>query len=535
MSGEDREKLQDANVKIRSNSKYKGTYEDARKISEDDLETVFETLEGKGDIYIERKLIKSDIEDLDPFHWMFEFPSTFAPNKDQRFDVVIGNPPHGSDLGDIEKPILEDFYDLIEKKREVAKMFTERSWKLTEGELSFIIPKASTYNSTWEDFRKFSVQKLKRSLDLGKAFDNVDHEQVTVHLSRSGEGITSYQCGRLEQEDYFLSETNSSQMEKKFAERLGTIPSNLSPEEQKLATTLESSSFPRIRDYDTKIGRGAGRRYKTDNENSPKALQGKEVQRFYIREIKDKVQKSNVSESCKSRINEPKVVAQNIVAHIQNPYDRIKVTALYDPDKTYNFETVSNIVLEDDELPSEETFTLLLNSSFLNWYIYMLIYNRAIRDMHFDKYFIKRVILPERIDTAEEDLMQKLHDIIAVLSNKEEYSNKKREVENLVNGIVYEIYLRDIEDGLNTELSQVISEKLDLEDLDYEEWFKKSKKEEIDNDLLEEAADQADEVIEELSDTEVESEMEEIAKNKWVQIIERTSDSEEVTIDFGAR
>jgi hypothetical protein len=534
MSDEDREKLQNAGVKIRSNSKYKGTYEDARKISEDDLETVFETLEGKGDIYIERKLIKRDIEDLDPFHWMFEFPSTFAPNKDRRFDVVIGNPPHGSDLGDIEKPILEDFYDLIERRREVAKMFLERSWKLTGGELSFIIPKASTYNSTWRDFRKFGTDKLRRSVDLGKAFPNVDHEQITTHLSKGSRESQDYTCGFLKVNNYKLESDETSQVNKEFAKELGTIPSNLSSQEMELASMLNNSGFPRLEDYDTLIGRGAPRRHKTQSEDQPLAFQGKEVQRYRVLGAKDNLKESKISNSCRERMDKPKVIAQRLVAHIQNPYDHIKMTALYEPRGDFNFETVSNIVLEDEDLPDEKVFTLLLHSPLLNWFTYILIYNRAIRNMDFDEYFVERLIVPSNISEDENEVLSQIHDLVAILSEKGEENELYSRMQNISNALTYQLYLKDIqEESLETSIFEKFSSILeDLNELDYESFYEQNKDGSVSDDFIENAEENAEMISKEL---DLEEEMEEIAKNKWVQIIERTSDSEEVTIDFGAR
>jgi predicted RNA methylase len=542
MTDEEREKLDDLGFTAHSNWKTTAKHKDARVLSqnEDSVKSVFELMDDRGSLILERGLTKSDVNDLGSFHWMFEFPDAFVPNKDRRFDIVIGNPPHGSDLGDLEKSVLEDAYRLIEKRREVAKMFMERSWNLIEGELSFIIPKSSTYSSTWQDFREFGTGKLVRGIDLGKAFQNVQHEQVTLHLSKQNIETKEYICGRLPEGKYELNK--GCNIPKEFADLLDTIPVNISEKEFELAKKLESGVHKRLSDFDVKIGRGAPRRDKTQDTDEPIAFKGEEVQRYYTLPAKDRIEETTLSESRRERMETEKVIAQRLVAHIQNPYDHIKLAAVYDPTESYNFETVSNIVLEDEELPSHETFSLLLNSPILNWFTYILIYNRAIRDMDFDGYFVERIILPGSVSDEEEAAFKGYNSLISILSSLQESRESTEDVEsdldileNTMFAFAYELYLRDLEGelSLNTNLSSPICEILTEVDVNYRRWFELEINPEVDSNpemeqLETEAVEQAKKIAEQLkNDPRIKENMKQIASNEAVKIIERTSNASE--------
>jgi hypothetical protein len=57
-------------------------------------------------------------------------------------------------------------------------------------------------------------------------------------------------------------------------------------------------------------------------------------------------------------------------------------------------DTVNNLVPMD---PTLDLFGLLglLHSDFVNWFVYSVIYNKAIRTMHFDQYFLNKIPLPD--------------------------------------------------------------------------------------------------------------------------------------------
>ncbi|MFC7197443.1 Eco57I restriction-modification methylase domain-containing protein [Halosimplex aquaticum] len=266
-----------------------------------------------GAVTVERPITAEDVASLDPFHWIFEFPTAYSPTDDEAFDVVIGNPPHGSDLGDLQKSVLEDCYDLIEGSREVAKLFTERGWALTEGELSYVVPKPSTYNSNWEDFRAFCLDEMHRGVDLGKAFRNVDHEQVTIHLSRDAAG-DDYLCGPLAAGAYHVD--GAATVDRPFAAKLGTLPVKLSVAEQEVAAGLSDVDYPTLGSIGADAGRGASTTNRisvdgaadsggTDDPDrgadAPIAYNGKQVQRYFTRAAENRIETGALGGDARAR------------------------------------------------------------------------------------------------------------------------------------------------------------------------------------------------------------------------------------------
>ncbi|WP_227353982.1 Eco57I restriction-modification methylase domain-containing protein [Haladaptatus salinisoli] len=533
MGDEERDFVSERGFREQRNWKTTAYHEDAREASPSALEAVFELMADRGTVSLERPLLKSDIETLEPFHWSFEFPESYAPSEGVYFDVVIGNPPHGSALRGAQKRILEDAYDLIKGDREVAKMFTERGWELTDGELSFVVPKAGTYSSTWRDYRAFCRPKLARALDLGTAFRNVRHEQATIHLSHDAVGADSYECGALPEGETYPDDVADAK--KPFADRLGTIPVNVSPAERDVAEELCESALPRFGDFDIDVGRGIGRRYATDDPTEPIALRGKEVQRYFTKQASDRVDESNVTASARTRMARPKVVAQNLIAHVRNPYDHIKIAAAYDPSDSFTFETVTNIVVNDDDAPSNAVMALLLNSPIVNWFTYVLVYNRAIRDMHLDEHFLRSLVLPNSISDAETAALETLYHLLSITrvrandATRANATERRDVLDSVAAAACYELYLRDLdgERKLETRLVSLLTERLADAGIDYDAWFANrvnpsdSAERSVTGRIEERSLALADDIAAAANDTAAVAEMRRIAEHPWVRVIER--------------
>lgn len=477
MTEAERESVADAGFREQKNWKTTAYRSDIRNASPEAVEAIFELMEDRGTITIERPVSQSDIESLDPFHWIFEFPMAYTPTGDdpKSFDAIIGNPPHGSSLSPLQKSFLEEQYSLVEGGREVAKLFTERSWALTDSELSYIVPKASTYNSNWEDFRAFCLPKMYRGLDLGKAFRNVDHEQVTIHLSSVANG-RSYQCGPLPDGAYHLDE--AAEIEESFAKRLGTLPVSFSARQQQVAEGLADVDFPTLGETGIDAGRGASTTNRISDPDAPIGYNGKQVQRYFTRAATDHVDVDGLSNASEERLESPKVMAQNIIAHVQNPYEHLVIAAVYDPVRSYNFETVTNIFLPEDAALSLPVLTALLNTQFVNWFVYVSIFNRAIRDMHLDRYFLERVVVPKHITDVQREVVETLYGLLAISRVAMEFDglpagqSTYTELQSVMNALAYELYLQDVDDPpLRTQLAETVHEIFSEFDIEYEAWY----------------------------------------------------------------
>lgn len=87
------------------------------------------------------------------------------------------------------------------------------------------------------------------------------------------------------------------------------------------------------------------------------------------------------------------ILCQNIVAHILNPNDHIKIIACI-PDKldVAILDTINQISFTTDKINKFFVWALL-NSKLINWYVYRFIYGKAIRTMHFDSPVTNRIPL----------------------------------------------------------------------------------------------------------------------------------------------
>lgn len=94
----------------------------------------------------------------------------------------------------------------------------------------------------------------------------------------------------------------------------------------------------------------------------------------------------------------PKIVAQRIVAHVLNPYDRIVIMASYDSKGLLTLDTVMNVFLKNNKF-SYEYVLGILNSKLAEWFYYWFVYNRAVRTMDFDAYYMGK--LPIKILNSE--------------------------------------------------------------------------------------------------------------------------------------
>lgn len=89
-------------------------------------------------------------------------------------------------------------------------------------------------------------------------------------------------------------------------------------------------------------------------------------------------------------LRKPKIVSQRIVAHVLSPTDHIILMSALDEDGLLNVDTVENTIVTRDEY-SIEYLLGLLNSKLVSWYCYIFIFNKAVRTMDFDGYYVGKI------------------------------------------------------------------------------------------------------------------------------------------------
>ena len=325
----------------------------------------------------------SDISDT-PFDWKGIFPF--------KFDIVIGNPPHGAKFSEAEKSYIDENYELnknhkSEKHYESCKLFFEVAKNIVAEKnlVSYVIPKSFTYNSSWEDSRHyfFNKSQVEYCVDLGVAFKDVKHEQVFLQVS-FGETNSeySYLGGYLEEKKQILRKIPID-----LSKKYHIMFANLTGTDIKIGYILYEKQYPKFEGiFD--VFRGFGSSY-VDKNGTP-AFAGKNVHRYYH----DKPSNKIVPTASKSeRMKKDKVITQRIVAHVTNPTDKLYIQSTVADNSILNMETVTNIISKEDNI-SNLFIAGLLNSKFLGWYIYRFIYNKAIRNIDFDLYYVNKIVLP---------------------------------------------------------------------------------------------------------------------------------------------
>ncbi|ADT85187.1 Eco57I restriction-modification methylase domain-containing protein [Thermococcus barophilus] len=119
-----------------------------------------------------KKKIKFDEDILKPFHWVVDFGWIM---KEGGFDIIIGNPPYGNILSNIEKDIIDTRYREEEATYSVDSFlaFMRRSQELLKdgGYLGFIIPASFGTGVNYTKARKHFLQTMELKVFLYLPFD----------------------------------------------------------------------------------------------------------------------------------------------------------------------------------------------------------------------------------------------------------------------------------------------------------------------------------------------------------------------------
>lgn len=398
------------------------------------------------DFYSGGDSLNIDIETqykINCFDWDKEFSSIF---KSGGFDIVIGNPPYGAELMDIERDYLERKYSL--NNTNTAALFIGLSKHLLKdkGVNGFIIPKSFIYASNWESSRELIINDLQELVDCGKVWKEVKLEQV----------ITLFEKG-LKNDSYI-----TSIREDKEIKRIGDISKNtykefgfylnaVSNDELNIAYKMNVSK-KYINDYCINKLEGSYQSNLIDEEKKDtlKVLGGKHINRYYYPNIiKGYLEKKYIVNN-KGLIKNNSILVQNIVAHIMNPIPHIKIIAM--PSSILNNKDeyiLLNTVNQLENISNLDTKFILaiLNSKLISWYVYIFIFGLAIRTMHFDNPVTSRIPMPsvdltKKSDKEVHDKLVKLVDNIIAINKKlvgENNPNTKEILERQVRALDGEI------------------------------------------------------------------------------------------------
>lgn len=419
------------------------------------------------DFYQDKNMSKFDKEEMrkiNAFDWNGKngFPKIMGAGG---FDVVIGNPPYGAELSNDERKYLENKYKL--SNTDTACLFMGHSIKIinNHGINGFIIPKPFIYSSNWKVIRELLLNNLSEIVDCGKVWIQVKLEQVIYFYNNKS--ILNNYISSVRNKERII---NLGKIEKTTFQRFGFYLNGISSKELKIGEKiLETGNF--LNDFIVNQRGAPYQQYVSEVRNEYKVLGGKQLNRYYlIDDVKGFLSKKNISDD-KAYIKENSILVQNLVAHIQNPIDHIKIIATIINNESRNdfiiLDTINQLSIKNNF--SSKYILGILNAKLLSWYCYRFIFGKAIRTMHFDNAVTSRIPYPRinlnsNKEKSHHDFLTLLVD--QMLKTQNQFHNAKTEndkkiykqkidiLDKQIDDLVYELY------GLTEEEIKIIEESV---------------------------------------------------------------------------
>jgi cell division protein FtsB len=326
----------------------------------------------------------------------------------------------------------------------------------------FIIPKPFIYSSTWTKIRDVFEQEIFQIVDCGKVWKEVKLEQI-IYISKNGENFKSYENLMLKNERFEFVE----RVEKDLIGKFGFFPNGVSKTEISIALKMLEQK-KRLFEI-SKSNRGGMFQKEVLKTGDLEVLGGANIQKYEIKNVKGFISKDlELTEN--SYFRENSLLIQEIVAHVQNPIDHIKITGTISNDNFVILDTVFQITPNSEF--SNRYILALLHSKILNWFVYRFIFAKAIRTMHLTNSVLKKIPIPEISIQKQKPMIQLVDEVIELkskiskfkkhfdklsaidkieISEEIEKSEKRiSEIENELDKTVFKLY------GLNSDEIKII-------------------------------------------------------------------------------
>jgi hypothetical protein len=316
----------------------------------------------------------------------------------RQFDVVVGNPPYGAPSDREYRAALRRALPLTTSNADLAVAFVERSLSLvkSDGRVGFVLPKPLTYSYAWRHVRAALRGKVAWLCDIGRGWEDVLLEQVLAVYTRDGLAGKTYRV---------------SSLSKQRSDRLPSIPREWCDRFQVLLSGLSRADFDRLRTMQfseqtvgdlCKTFRGLPWQRRIAPSGQLPLFGGRDLERWRVRSSSGYA----LLNSDKRDLNpfaQQKLLFQNIVAQIENPRPHVRLIGALDTECRVTLDTVNNLVPRREGVDLRAVLALL-HSEPVNWLVYQVIYNGAIRTMHFDQYFLDKIPLPRKWDAIAGEL-----------------------------------------------------------------------------------------------------------------------------------
>lgn len=370
------------------------------------------------------------------FLWKLEFAKVFRENGG--FDIVIGNPPYGAEISAKDLKVLKTKFKYNENTNSACIFmdFAMTYWMKPKGTVSMIVPKSLLYSEKWFKLVENLHEYTPLLVDVEKAFEKVKLEQV-FYVANFSKKIEEYYARKFLNNEFINSNYISTKMVNKFKSWICDVTQEELNILSKILINLDIEYMKNIVD----VKRGIGVQKLLKDEGTIEVIGGKQCQRYQQAGIKGFLNNEDISGN-KTKLEfmmQPKIIAQDLVAHIQNPIPHIKLSSFYDEKgKIIGLDTIQNIIVISEEY-NPRFLLALLNSNFINWYTYKFIYSSAIRTMHFDKNYIGKIIIPK----VSREIQDKISEKVKIIEKLKKGERNTIEVEREINEFIYDLYLLD--------------------------------------------------------------------------------------------
>jgi len=351
------------------------------------------------------------------------------------FDIVIANPPYGAEIDEITlKKIKQNLVDTNNSNS--AALFIDYGKNRLigkNGTLTFIVPKSLLYSENWFSLVKSMLGNVSILVDVEKAFENVKLEQVVFVYSKSIHA-KKYLARKFLDNEFIRSTNVPNDLVLKYKAWICDV----SQEELDIAKNLKVDCVYMKDISETK--RGVGLQKYLSPEGDYPVIGGKNIFRYGCNGVKGYLSKDVLSgeRNKLSFMQQPKIISQDLVAHIQNPTPRIMITSFFDSaGKIIGLDTVQNTIITNNEFDYKYILALL-NSTFVSWYTYKFIYCSAIRTMHFDNYYVGKIPIP-KISNWDQHPVVTLVDQILAAKQKDPDADTSA-LEKQIDQMVYTLY-----------------------------------------------------------------------------------------------
>jgi len=422
------------------NRKLKKQYRD--QIDKLEWDLIKETLKEEDNEEAIEKLSEYKKNKSKPFFlWKLYFAEVFQ-RENPGFDVVIGNPPYGAEIDKEDLNVIKKKLTDTNNSNSAALFidYAKNQWTRSNGTLSYIVPKSLLYSERWFSLVESMIWNVSVLVDVEKAFEKVKLEQVVFVFNKVIK--TDSYLARKFLDDNFQYSTC---IKNETALKLKAWICGVKEDEISLVEGLEIKLTQLNQISLTR--RGIGVQKHLSDKGEFKVLGGKNIFRYGVSGNKGFITKEVMERNSKKLgfLKQKKIISQDLIAHIQNPFPHIKIMSFLDIKGEYiGLDTIQNTVIND--LGYDYKYVLsLLNSKFVSWYTYKFIYCSAIRTMHFDNYYIGKIIIPAIDITQQEPFIQLVDQILSITKDDDYLDNpdKKAKVKRLekeIGQLVYKLY-----------------------------------------------------------------------------------------------